>query len=70
MINKGKPLYIFYTHSLKPHVQISYSDKKVIKYCCGDERKTRTRDISELNHLPATGDNENDLSEFDNNRCH
>ena len=70
MINKSKPLYIFYTHSLKPQIQISYSGKQVIKYCCGDERKTRTRDISELKNLPATGNNENDLFEFDNNRCH
>ena len=72
MIDKGKPLYMFYTHSLRPYVQISYSDNKVIKYCCGDESKTSTRDMSELRHLPATGDTENDLSEFDNHssRCH
>jgi len=74
MIDKGKTLYIFNSSCLKPRIKISFSDTQVIVdtfYNYG-RPTSQTKDISKLEHLPATGDTENDLSEFDsrNGRCH
>jgi len=63
MIDKGKPLYIFNSSCLKPHIKVSFSDKQVIVDTFYDYGRPTSynRNVSKLKILPATGYNQNAL---------
>jgi len=69
MIDKGRPLYIFNSSGLKPHIKVSFSDKQVIVDTFYDYGRPTSynRNISKLKLLPAIGYNQDALEALLNN---
>jgi len=66
MVNKGKPLYIFYSDVLEPYLKVSFSGKYVVV----DDlvyNKHNKYNISKLKLLPTIGYNQNALEALLNN---
>jgi len=67
MINKGKPLYIFYSEGLEPYLKVSFSGKKVIVDHLGSNEHYKYN-ISKLKLLPAIGYTQNALESLLDNK--
>jgi len=57
MINKGKPLYIFYSDGLEPCLKVSFSGKYVVVDDL-DYNRHNKYNISKLKFLPTIGYNQ------------
>jgi len=67
MINKGKPLYIFYSDGLEPCLKVSFSGKYVVVDDF-DYNRNNKYNISKLKLLPTIGYNQDALEALLDNK--
>ena len=67
MINKGKPLYIFYSDGLEPGLKVSFSGKYVVVDDL-DYNRHNKYNISKLRLLPTIGYNQDALKALLDNK--